>query len=278
MSTALHNPEFVTTLTATPTLNDLRHWWETRQADPDTITAFTDDSPQNFAGLLDHINTQEYLFYLAFQEGIGVGAMWLHDIVRGEEGAPRAGWLGTYVLPQHRGRRTTHEMWTLANAAQLSLYNLSFKEALEQGQKAIELAVRADDPRAEVFARFYTTSVLRRTGDLMELREQSSAMLPLAERLRDRYWLVGAYENQGHVSRMEGRWQTARDSYERGLTVSPREPRLLSRRVLVEYESGEFEQGETYLAGLLEAMRLTEPGPALVYAYTAVVIPLEPVP
>ncbi len=114
MSTALHNQEFVTTLTSTPTVNDLRHWWETRQTDPDSITAYTDDSPQNFAGLLDHINRQKYLFYLAFQGDSVVGAMWLHDIVRSDEEIPRAGWLGTYVLPRHRGRRTTHEMWALA--------------------------------------------------------------------------------------------------------------------------------------------------------------------
>jgi RimJ/RimL family protein N-acetyltransferase len=85
------------------------------------MTAFTDDSPQNFAELLNRINTKEYLFYLAHQGDTVVGAMWLHDIVWDENGTPRAGWLGTYVLPEHRGRRTTHEMWTLIYEALTTL-------------------------------------------------------------------------------------------------------------------------------------------------------------
>ncbi len=56
--------------------------------------------------------------------------------------------------------------------------------------------------------------------------------------------------------------------------MSPREPRILGRRTILEYESGDFNQGEAYLERLLEAMRLTEPGPALVYGHAAIVIPL----
>ena len=71
------------TLTAAPALNDLRQWWETRQADPDSTLAFTDQAPRNFAELLDRINSGDYLFFLAYDGDCVVGAMWLHDIVYG---------------------------------------------------------------------------------------------------------------------------------------------------------------------------------------------------
>jgi hypothetical protein len=134
MSTALQRPEFGINLTATPALNDLRHWWEARQADPDTINAFTDDSPQNFVQLLDCINTQEYLFYLALQADMVAGALWLHDVVWGEGGAPWAGW-------QHRGRRTTLEMWELVH-----------QDLTARGVQSIYIASHHANTRAHVVA------------------------------------------------------------------------------------------------------------------------------
>ena len=141
MSTALQRPEFGINLTSAPALNDLRQWWEARQADPDAITAFTDDAPRNFAQLLDCISAQEYLFYLAFHEDVVAGAMWLHDIVWSEEGPPRAGWLGTYVLPMHRGRRTTLEMWTLAH-----------QDLTAQGVQSVYIASHHANTRAHAVA------------------------------------------------------------------------------------------------------------------------------
>lgn len=100
------------TLTDTPSREVLQRWWDSRQADPDIACAFTDDAPRTFAALHTLLVTGAYMFYLA-QDPLGdvMGAMWLHDLVRDEEGIPRAGWLGTYVLPAHRGTRTTQAMW-----------------------------------------------------------------------------------------------------------------------------------------------------------------------
>jgi RimJ/RimL family protein N-acetyltransferase len=141
MSTALKRPEFSINLTTTPTINDLRHWWEARQADPDSSTAFTDDAPRNFAQLLDCINTQAYLFYLAFHEDMVAGALWLHDIVRAEGEMPRAGWLGTYVLPAYRGHRTTLEMWMLVH-----------EDLTARGVQSIYIASHHANRRAHVVA------------------------------------------------------------------------------------------------------------------------------
>jgi RimJ/RimL family protein N-acetyltransferase len=120
MTTSILKAELTITLTKTPTLHDLRHWWETRQADPDSALAFTDAAPQNFAELLDCLYRGAYLFYLAHCGNTVVGAMWLHDMVYDADGTPRAGWLGTYVLPEHRGRHTTETMWLLVREALLA--------------------------------------------------------------------------------------------------------------------------------------------------------------
>lgn len=60
---------------------------------------------------LNCFNSGVYLFYLASYGAAPIGAMWLHDIMRTTFGTPRAGWVGTYVLPEHRGLCTTMAMW-----------------------------------------------------------------------------------------------------------------------------------------------------------------------
>jgi RimJ/RimL family protein N-acetyltransferase len=106
------------TITDTPMRAVLHTWWSARHRDPDCAIAFSDDAPQDFAALCELIATHAYLFYLATDEGEDVvGAMWLHDLVRDADRIPRAGWLGTYVLPHHRGLRTTQAMWHLVREA-----------------------------------------------------------------------------------------------------------------------------------------------------------------
>jgi hypothetical protein len=54
----------------------------------------------------------------------------------------------------------------------------------------------------------------------------------------------------------------------------PSDARLLSVRVVLKYEVGDFSQGEAFLTRVLEVMRLTPPGPTTEYGHTALVIPL----
>jgi len=105
-------------ITDTPARKALQQWWRVRQADPESLMAFTDDAPRTFAALSRCIATGEWLFYLAQAAPDDViGAMWLHDLVWDEDGLPRAGWLGTYVVPASRGARTTQAMWLLIRDA-----------------------------------------------------------------------------------------------------------------------------------------------------------------
>ncbi len=103
------------TVTNAPSRYDLQYWWQVRQSDPDTALGFADDAPQSFEELLDRIDSGEYLFYLAHCADEVVGGLWMHDIIRDPDGTPRVGWIGAYVLSGHRGRHTTHVMWTLTH-------------------------------------------------------------------------------------------------------------------------------------------------------------------
>jgi DNA-binding CsgD family transcriptional regulator len=81
------------------------------------------------------------------------------------------------------------------------------------------------------------------------------------------------YSNE-NLYRLQGKWQVARDFSNRGLAMSPNDPRLLGSRALLEYQVGEFVQGEAYLRRLLEVVPLTPAGPNVAHAIQTIVIPL----
>ncbi len=121
METPLMKLAPVLTISATPALNDLEYWWQVRQSDPDAASGYADDAPQSFVELVERIDSGQYLLYLAYAADEVVGALWMHDITRDADGTPRVGWMGTYVLPDHRGRQTTQSMWELTHCALVEL-------------------------------------------------------------------------------------------------------------------------------------------------------------
>jgi len=159
-------------------------------------------------------------------------------------------------------------MRILADAANVDLYDLRWPECLDKCHQAIELTRQADDSHAEVLARSTAVIAHYALGDLGGLRLHSAALHAPAERLRDRYWLATALWANESVSRLEGDWLTARDLSNQGLGLAPLEPRNLVSRALLEYEVGDFHQGDIYLERLLEVMRLTP------HIFPAMVIPL----
>jgi ATP/maltotriose-dependent transcriptional regulator MalT len=110
-------------------------------------------------------------------------------------------------------------------------------------------------------------------GDLERAQRYRLAMLALAERLRDRYWLVYALWGNEYLCQLKGDWRAARDFSDRALATECMDPRPLSSRALLEYEVGEFAAGEAHLERLLEVMRLSAPGPSTEYQFPAIVIP-----
>ncbi|MEK7817178.1 MAG: hypothetical protein AAB281_02880, partial [Actinomycetota bacterium] len=169
------------------------------------------------------------------------------------------------------------EAGTLANAAYVDNHQFRHAEGLEKSLRAIELARRIEDPRTEVAARCWACEALAVTGNLEGARQHAAAALPLAERLRDRYWLGRTLHQTAVLACLEGDWEAGRDFNDRAMGVSPQGPFAVTR-ALLEYEVGDFTQGEAYLEQLLEPMHLIPflipPGHYLLYAAAAVSIPL----
>lgn len=70
-----------------------------------------------------------------------------------------------------------------------------------------------------------------------------------------------------------GDWKAARDFNQRGLLVSPSDPRLLSTRMLLEQQVGNVSEGDEYLEQMVETHRLVTPGPTYDQASAALMIP-----
>lgn len=145
---------------------------------------------------------------------------------------------------------------------------------MEKSLRAIELARRLDNPQAEANSHFYAWADLASTGELEGAGSHAAAWVGPAERVRDRGLLTSAVWTNEVVSGFAGDRQTARDFSVRSLAVSPVDPRLLATRAVLEFEVGNFSQGEVYLDRLLAAMGGTAPGPNFYYAFPAMVIPI----
>lgn len=164
------------------------------------------------------------------------------------------------------------EMQTLAESCIVNSAYLHWQDALDSCLKAIELSSNVDDPTSEMAARYWSAFVLVHMGNLEEAHRHASVILPLAERLRDRVSLAIALWPNELVSHLRGDWQASRDFSDRSLAVSPLDPRLLYTRVPLEYEVGNFDDGETFLGQALEVMRLAPRGPNTAYSNVAMMI------
>ena len=165
------------------------------------------------------------------------------------------------------------EMRSLADSAFVDIFHLHFEKSLEQSRRVIDLARRLNQVDGEMHGHLYAASCLMFTGDREGARLHAAASLALAERLRDRFWLSSALSLNLAVSRLQGDWAVGRTFSERGLTAAPRDPRILGGRTMLEYEVGEFGDGEGYLERLLETMRQAVTGPNYEHTYAATVIP-----
>ena len=161
------------------------------------------------------------------------------------------------------------EMSTLADAANVDLIHLRFQDSLEKSMRAIELAGRTDDPYAQVLARYTAVLDNLQLGCLEVARQQASDLLAPAEGLRDRFWQCMALRANQDAAQLAGYFDAARDFSDRALAASAAEPRALCARAVLEYEIGDFVQGEVFLDRLAEVMRLTPRGPTMEYAVTA---------
>ena len=171
-----------------------------------------------------------------------------------------------------REKNVALEVATLANAAFVDLYHLRPKECLERSSSAIALARHLEPSVAAVAAHFSAAAMLWFIGETQRIGQHAEAALAVAEKLRDRSWLGRAFFANESVPYSSGDWDTARTHSDRSQSVSPSDVRGLLARIVLEYEVGDYHQGEVFLERALDIMRSTPPGPTLEQAVPAVVI------
>ena len=91
-----------------------------------------------------------------------------------------------------REQDATLEMRTLTHACYVDSWYLQWQEARSRTAQAIELADQASDLRAEAQVRSYAGLVRILSGDFEGAHYHTQAALSVAERLRDRTWLIFA--------------------------------------------------------------------------------------
>jgi tetratricopeptide (TPR) repeat protein len=166
------------------------------------------------------------------------------------------------------------EVRTLAAAANVDYFHLRFQEGLEKARRAIALAGRLGDQQAAWSAHLDAARILTWTGEVGGAQQHAAAALELAERLRGRLQLTLSFQLNAMPLRHQGGWQGAREFSDRGLAVAPQDVVLLGERVLLEYQVGDFGQGEAYLERLLATIPPAAARPGLQYAYPAMTIPV----
>ena len=143
--------------------------------------------------------------------------------------------LGRSLEIARREKESGLELRTLVFAAEVDLFHHRWDQGQQRSLDALELISQVEDPRSEMLAHYWTALGFMAKGEFDVATHHMRASLVPAERLRHRFYLPRALWGNELLSRINGDWQTARQFAERGLEVSPREPRLLMARALSEY-------------------------------------------
>ena len=144
------------------------------------------------------------------------------------------------------------EVRTLTYAALVSGAHLHWQESADYGLRAIERSAAGENPFSDLISRFWTAASHLAMGDLEGARPHVMVMRDLAQRRSTPRLLASNHLMMVMtLSCLEGDWKVAREHCDRGLEITPLQPQLLGTRVLLEYETGEFDEGEIYLERLL---------------------------
>ena len=166
------------------------------------------------------------------------------------------------------------ELQALSNSAHVDFDEGRFEVGVEKNLRAVELALTLDDRSVEMHGRLYAAASMTGTGDLEGALEHAQIVLELAETERIPGMESGAIQVMQAASHMKGDWASAREFCERGLALEPTHPLVLGYRALLEYELGEFGEGDVFMGRLLESMRLVTPGPNFHSSITALIPPM----
>ena len=169
---------------------------------------------------------------------------------------------------------TPLEIRTLAYAANINMWNLHYQDAVASSLEAIELARASNNPTDEVRARYFGALAMRAIGDTRGQRNQAPALMAAAEKLGDRFSLMSAYSTAISVALCEGDWEAGREAANLALDIDRADPRVLSQRVVLEFQSGNTGQGTVFLDRLIEQAARSSTGPNTSITLLALTLPL----
>ena len=164
------------------------------------------------------------------------------------------------------------EMHAEVNTSLVALMHFIGVEGRDDVLRAIELAQEVDDPLVECVAHFAAGWLFANIGDLEATRLHFASALGLAEKHRVRNWIAYNLWASGLTAQVSGDWVTARDQYDRCLTISPMDPRSLSALIILDSQVGDSIQTEAHLEQAVEVMRLATPGPNDEFSHPAAAI------
>ena len=147
------------------------------------------------------------------------------------------------------------ESQTLTYTASVSLQHLKWQESLNQGLRAIELAIGDENSDPSGNPRLSVVASLLHIGDLDAARPHALALRDMADRRSTPRGAAFSFSRIASLSILEGDWKAVREYSDLGLEMLPLNAALLFPRVMVEYETGESAQGEVYLERFLEVVR-----------------------
>jgi DNA-binding CsgD family transcriptional regulator len=189
------------------------------------------------------------------------------------EGAQDA--FGRALDAAHREQDPSLELQTQAYAGIVDIFHLHYQEGVGKLVQAIDLAQRTDDPRTELLAHFWAMYGLVFMGSGPEAQQaHASALQPLAEKLRDHFWLVQSSLAGSTRASNVAPSSTTRNLTNEALASAPTDIRTLGMRAMHEYQAGNFDQGQVYLEQHQEAHRLMAPSPTIAYLSGVVGVPL----
>ncbi|MCH9017246.1 MAG: AAA family ATPase [Chloroflexi bacterium] len=166
------------------------------------------------------------------------------------------------------------EIQALLSSAVVNAYEINWRAGIKDGLRALDLVNNIKDPRAEILVRSFCVYPQIATGALEHAKRNAADMLVLAKNLRELLPLSGALWCSELAARLSGEWQVSRDFNDQCLEITPHDVRPILTRTTMEYEVGDFDQGDTYLELLRERLRQTQSGPTLEYGFATLAIPV----
>lgn len=170
------------------------------------------------------------------------------------EGAQEA--LGRALSIARREGDVALEVQTLTYAADVSGQHLRWQESVNYALRSMSLATGHESNFSAVLSRWWTSISLLHIGDLQRARPHALALRDLTEKQSTpRYYSMLGLVPIVTLSCLEGDWTAGREYCDRTLKGASAYRQLLCACILLEYETGEFDQGKLYLERLLEELR-----------------------